>query len=85
MDATMTGAEVNLAKKIIGLSGSSIRASKNKLSKIASKDETALGGLISKGHARRISERSGERFEMTGQGIQQLKLQIGEFAFHSVI
>lgn len=83
MDRTMTYKEVKLAQRIIGLKGTSMRATKNHWHwavNRASLDQNALGNLLEKGHVARIAE-EGREYKLTNQGIQQLKQQIGEFSF----
>lgn len=76
MDATMTPAEVSAARRVIGLSGTSSRARRNGLNRVLTTELAAMVALERKGH---VEFRDGQR-RLTGQGVQQLKLQIGEFA-----
>lgn len=71
--------EVKLAQRIIGLRGTAFKARGNGWSYRFTKDREALMSLQAKGHAIGIGPTS--RWKLTPLGIQQLKLQIGEFTF----
>lgn len=73
----MSGEEVRLAMRIIGLRGTSMRAKKNYWERRMTKDRPVILSLQDKGFA----ETQGNGWKITGLGIQQLKLQIGEFTF----
>lgn len=69
--------EVKLAMRIIGLRGTSMKATKNYWERRMAKDRPLILSLQDKGHV----ETQGDGWKMTSQGIQQLKQQIGEFSF----
>lgn len=79
MNLTMSYEEVKLSQRIIGLHGTKWKATKNSLKRIRSGDPQNLHSLYEKGHI--IYNSEGEEWMMSPQGIQQLKLQIGEFQF----
>ena len=76
-DLGMTYDEVKLAMRIIGLKGTSMRATKNYWERRMAQDQAAILSLQDKGHA----ETQKDGWKLTNQGIQQLKQQIGEFTF----
>lgn len=76
-DLGMTYDEVKLAQRIIGLKGTSMRATKNYWERRTTKDRPLILSLQEKGHV----ETQGNGWKVTSQGIQQLKQQIGEFSF----
>lgn len=78
MHATMTHPEIQLARRIVGLRGTAFRARGNGLRIRRAADRPALTTLAEKGHAAPTADGS---WKLTAQGIQQLKLQIGEFSF----
>ena len=63
--------------RIIGLRSTRMKAAKNFWRQHFMKDAQTILTLQEKGHA----EPTGDGWRLTGQGIQQLKLQIGEFHF----
>ena len=75
MNRTMTGDEVKLAMRIIGLKGTSFKATKNYWERRTAKDRPLILALQEKGHAEVVQN----GWKMTSQGIQQLKQQVGEF------
>ena len=77
MNQTMTGPEVKLARRIIGLSGTRFTAPKNYWERRFLRDRPLILSLQEKGHVETV----GNGWKLTTQGIQQLKLQIGEFTF----
>jgi coproporphyrinogen III oxidase-like Fe-S oxidoreductase len=77
MDFGMSYDEVKLAMRIIGLRGTSMKATKNYWERRMAKDRPLILSLQDKGHV----ETQGDGWKMTSQGIQQLKQQIGEFSF----
>ncbi len=72
---TMTGDEVNLARRIIGLHGTAFTATKNYWERRKTADRNVILSLQDKGHV----NTQGDGWYLTSQGVQQLKLQIGEF------
>lgn len=76
MDTTMTGPEVALARRVIGLRGTSSRAIRNRLRDLSLAEMPVMARLEEKGYA---SLHHDGYYRLTGRGIQQLKLQIGEF------
>jgi hypothetical protein len=76
-DLGMTYDEVKLAQRIIGLRGTSMRATKNYWERRMAADQANILSLQDKGHVKT----QGNGWMMTSQGIQQLKQQIGEFSF----
>jgi hypothetical protein len=76
-DLGMTYDEVKLAQRIIGIKGTSMRATKNYWERRMAKDQALILSLQDKGHV----ETQGDGWKMTNQGIQQLKQQMGEFSF----
>ena len=76
-DLTMTYDECKLAQRILGIRRYSFKATKNYWERRMAKDRDLILSLQDKGHA----ETQGDGWKMTGQGIQQLKLQMGEFTF----
>jgi len=82
MNRTMTYDEVKLAMRVIGLRGTSMKAKKNQWECRFNKDRAVMNSLIEKGHLTTAPEiKGGWWMKLTPQGIQQLKLQIGEFHF----
>jgi hypothetical protein len=79
VNRTMTYHEVKLSQRIIGLRVTAWKATKNSLKRIRSGDPETLCSLFDKGHI--IYNTKGAEWMMSPQGIQQLKLQIGEFTF----
>lgn len=73
----MTRPEVLLAQRIVGLRGTSAKARGNGLRIRRTADHPQLATLTAKNHA---ATNDGVT-QLTPQGIQQLKLQIGEFGF----
>lgn len=76
-DLGMTYDEVKLAQRIIGLRGTSMRATKNYWERRLAADQVNILSLQDKGHV----ETQGDGWKLTSQGIQQLKQQMGEFTF----
>lgn len=77
MNRTMSGEEVRLARRIIGLSGTRLTAPKNYWERRLLRDRPLILSLQEKGHVEVV----GNGWKLTNQGIQQLKQQIGEFTF----
>lgn len=77
MNPIMTPDEITLARRVIGLRGTAYRATRNKLRDLSLAEIRVMARLEEKGHVR--LEQDGY-YRLTGSGIQQLKLQIGEFA-----
>jgi len=79
MDLMMTYDEVKLAQRILGIRRYSFKATKNSWRRRVMADRPLIISLQEKGHA---AYRTGsEDWFLTPQGIQQLKLQMGEFSF----
>lgn len=74
---TMTYDEVKLAQRILGIRRYSFKSTKNYWVRRMAKDRPLILSLQTKGHV----ETQGDGWKMTSQGIQQLKLQMGEFSF----
>ena len=92
MNRTMTAEEVKLAMRIIGLRGTSTRATKNywdfSIKAGHSEDVKTLDSLEAKGLLSlniplgQVVPKGQKRYMfLNNQGIQQLKQQIGEFTF----
>lgn len=81
MDKMMTPSEIALAQRIIGLRRYSVKATKNRWECRFRRDIPARQGLEDKGYIEPSREPGGWFWKMTPAGIQQLKLQIGEFTF----
>ena len=81
MNRTMTAEEVNLARRIIKLRGTSMKALCNRWECRFYKDIPIRRSLEEKGHVVPSNEAGGWYWKLTPQGIQQLKQQIGEFTF----
>ena len=79
MNQTMNGEEVRLAMRIIGLRGTSMKAKRQHWQYRYHKDREHLMSLQTKGHVEGVGNES--KWILTNKGIQQLKLQIGEFTF----
>lgn len=78
MNQTMNNEEVRLAMRIIGLRGTRMKARGNNGWNFRyKKDLESLNGLETKKLAQKVENTS--RWVLTKTGIQQLKLQIGEF------
>lgn len=76
---TMTYDEVKLAQRILGIRRYSFKATKNSWRRRVIADRPTIISLQEKGH---VQYRTGsEDWFLTPQGIQQLKLQMGEFSF----
>jgi len=75
MTQTMTGDEVKLCLRIIGLRMGRMTATGNYWERRRHQDRPTILSLQEKGHA----EPLGDGWRLTSQGIQQLKQQIGEF------
>lgn len=73
----MSRDEVLLAMRIIGLRGTSFNARKNYWERRFLKDRPLILSLQDQG----LAETLGNGWKLTGRGIEQLKLQIGEFTF----
>lgn len=77
--STMTGDEVKLAMRIIGLRKDRFRAKRNTWRLTMNKDREHILALQDIGLARHFPEYN--TWALTNKGIQQLKQQIGEFTF----
>ena len=80
MDVTMNPDEIVLARRVIDLRGTDFKARRNRLRDLKIADHPTMAQLNEKGH---VSLHQDGYWRMTGQGIQQLKLQIGEFSLRS--
>lgn len=84
VDPTMTPAEINLARRIIDLRGTAMRARGNRLhdGRLKRSESQMLADLARRGL---VSHDDNFFWRLTAQGIQQLKLQIGEFSMSKTI
>ena len=81
MNLTMTPEEINLARRIIQLRGTSMKAQRNLWECRFYKDIPIRKSLEEKGLIEPSTEKGGWYWKLSLRGIQQLKLQIGEFSW----
>ena len=84
IDPTMTPAEIKLARRIVDLRGTASRARGNRLhhDRLTAREARTMNDLSAKGLAKDDHDFF---WHLTAQGIQQLKLQIGEFSMSKTI
>jgi hypothetical protein len=76
----MNPAEISLARRIIDLRGTCFKARGNKLVVRKDEDRNTMAHMLSERWTFKTNE---GHYVLTSLGIQQLKLQIGEFTFRS--